>query len=163
MKQTHIDVAVEADLPAMAAMLGALNDLHARQMPDRFRSGASSTALEGFLRDKMDTGARAVVYRSQGVARAYLLWLIEDRVGDVLRHPRRVAILDQIYVDPICRRRGVARRMIRFFETQAQMVGCPEWVASHYAFNIASRNLLKGAGAVDDVQRLAKRLGQQMD
>ncbi len=158
MKQTCIDVAVEDDLPAMAAMLGTLNDLHARQMPERFRSDVPATALEQFLRDKVESGAQAVVYRSQGVARAYLLWLAEDRAGDVLRHPRRVATLDQIYVDPICRRRGVARRMIRFFEAQAQIAGCTEWVASHYAFNDASQSLLTGAGGVADFQRLAKPL-----
>ena len=158
MKQTCIDIAEEADLSAIATMFAALNDLHARQMPSRFRSDVAVADLEGFLRDKLATGAQAVVYRTEGVARGYLLWLVDGRPGDVLRHPRKVATLDQIYVDPICRRRGVARRMIRFFEMQAQLADCSEWVATHYAFNNASQSLLQGAGAASDFYRLAKRL-----
>lgn len=158
MKQTCIDIAEEADLSAIATMFAALNDLHARQMPSRFRSDVTVADLEGFLRDRIATGAQAVVYRTEGVARGYLLWLVDGRAGDVLRHPRKVATLDQIYVDPICRRRGVARRMIRFFEMQAQLAGCSEWVATQYAFNNASQSLLQGAGAASDFYRLAKRL-----
>lgn len=155
MKQTCVDIAEEADLSAIACMLAALNDLH---MPSRFRSDVTVADLEGFLRGKLATGAQAVVYRTEGVARGYLLWLVDDLPGDVLRHPRKVATLDQIYVDPICRRRGVARRMIRFFELHAELAGCSEWVATHYAFNNASQSLLQGAGAASDFHRLAKRL-----
>ena len=158
MTQTCIDVALEADLSAIASMLAALNDLHARQMPGRFRNDVPVAEIESYLRNKLATGAQAIVYRTEGVARACLLWLIDGRPGDVLRHPRKVATLDQIYVDPICRRRGVAQRMIRFFEVQAQLAGCSEWVATHYAFNHASQSLLQGAGAASDFYRLVKPL-----
>ncbi|MBV7394020.1 GNAT family N-acetyltransferase [Mameliella sediminis] len=153
-----IDTASHSDIPALAELLFALNAHHATDLPGRFHKDGALPELESFLSDRLTGGARALIYRTEGVARAYLLWQILERPASALEHPARMALLDHIYVAPIWRHRGLARRLIARFENDIREEGCEGWLTRVHAFNTASAAMMQGAGAQLSVQTFEKRL-----
>ena len=154
-----IDTATDADIPVLADMLYALNAHHACAVPERFHTNGAPADIRAMLAEKMGQGARALLYKTEGVARGYLLWEPLDRPGTGLERPQRHAVLDHIYVVPIWRRRGVAQRLIAQFECDSAAQGCAGWVTRVHAFNTASAGLMRGAGAALAVETYAKTLG----
>ena len=144
------------DLPQLVPLLRALNALHAAQVPGRFHGDASDGALAQHLADLLASGARGLVYRTEGVARGYLLWRRRDLPGDAVACARSVAVLDHIAVAPSWRRRGIARRLALRFEARARAAGCDGWIVTVHGFNGASSALMRGLGARDAVTVLEK-------
>ena len=135
-----IDHLLQSDLPQVASLLRGLNALHVQRVPLRFHAEADDAALAGLLAQELDTGAEALVYRAEGVARGYLLWRMREVPRSAVQRPRRLAVLDHITVAPITAR------------------DCDGWVAHVHSFNGASRGLMQRAGAVRAVEVYEKRL-----
>ncbi|ASP21275.1 acetyltransferase (GNAT) family protein [Antarctobacter heliothermus] len=153
-----IDTATDHDIPTLADMLYALNAHHAADLPGRFHTDGTEAALRTFFAQKLGQGACVLLYRTEGVPRAYLMWQILDHAGTALEHPRRQALLDHIYVQPIWRHRGLARRLIARFEQDSRAQGCTGWITRVHAFNTPSAALMRGAGAHLAVEVYEKRL-----
>jgi GNAT superfamily N-acetyltransferase len=153
-----IDTANDRDIPALADMLRGLNANHAFHLPDRFHDRASPAELQAHLRGQMDLGAQLLVYRLQDVPRGYLMWRWRAAGDPALEHPRRVAVLDHIYVEPNFRRHGMARRLVARFEAEIARSGGSGWVALVHRFNVRSAALMRGAGAAQSVDLFEKRL-----
>ncbi|MBU2959596.1 GNAT family N-acetyltransferase [Citreicella sp. C3M06] len=153
-----IDPLSKHDLPQVAPLLRGLNALHVSRVPHRFHGASDDAALGGFLAQQLDDGAFGLVYRAEGVVRGYLLWRVRDIPASAVEQGRRVALLDHIAVAPSWRRRGIARRLARRFESEARAAGCDGWVVSVHSFNAASWALMRGLGARDAVQILEKLL-----
>ncbi|WP_417209520.1 GNAT family N-acetyltransferase [Antarctobacter sp.] len=153
-----IDTADDSDIPALADMLHALNAHHASDLPDRFHTDGSGAALQSFFTQKLGQGARVLLYRTEGVPRGYLMWQAIDTAATALEHPRRQALLDHIYVQPIWRHRGLAQRLIARFERDIAAEGCSGWITRVHAFNAPSAALMRGAGAHLAVEVYEKRL-----
>jgi len=154
-----IDHLLQSDLPQVASLLRGLNALHVQRVPQRFHAEADDAALAGLLAQELDTGAEALVYRAEGVARGYLLWRMREVPRSAVQRPRRLAVLDHITVAPSWRRRGIARRLVAGFEAEITARDCDGWVAHVHSFNGASRGLMQRAGAVRAVEVYEKRLG----
>ena len=153
-----ITTATRDDIPDLAQMLRGLNALHARHLQERFHDTARDAGLRGFFRDRMRQGAQILIYRTEGVARGYLMWLAEARPNTALELAGSQAVLDHIYVAPGWRRRGIGGRLIRRFEAEARAAGHARWVTRVHNFNRASLALMEGAGADPTVQVLSKAL-----
>lgn len=153
-----ITPATPDDIPDLAQMLRGLNALHARHLPERFHDTARDAGLRGIFRDHMGQGAQVLIYRTEGVARGYLMWMAEERPGTTLEHAQRHAVLDHIYVAPGWRRRGIGGRLIRRFEAEARAAGHARWLTRVHDFNRASLALMDRAGAKPAVQVLTKPL-----
>ncbi|SNT11903.1 GNAT family N-acetyltransferase [Antarctobacter heliothermus] len=148
----------DTDIPALADMLYALNAHHAADLPGRFHTEGDAPALRTFFVEKLGQGARILLYRTEGVPRAYLMWQVLDHAATALEHPRRQALLDHIHVQPIWRHRGLARRLIARFEIDSAAEGCTGWITRVHAFNTPSAALMRGAGAHLAVETYEKRL-----
>ncbi|MEQ5870046.1 GNAT family N-acetyltransferase [Sagittula sp. NFXS13] len=150
-----ITTAETSDLPDLVSLMRALNAYHADHAPDRFHDRACDADLLGLLQSAQADGARFLIYRTEGVARGYLKWLPVPAAAPVMEHPRRQALLDHIYVEPIWRRRGLASRLIARFE--AEIAGHFDgWTVRVHAFNTASRALMQRHGAEATVLAYAK-------
>ncbi|EIE52863.1 N-acetyltransferase [Citreicella sp. 357] len=154
-----IDNLLPDDLPQVAPLLRGLNALHAAQVPHRFHPDAGDAALGAFLERELASGARGLVYRTEGVVRGYLLWRCRTVPCTAVEHARTIAVLDHIAVAPSWRRRGIGRRLAERFETQARAAGCDGWIVAVHSFNTASAALMRGLGARDAVTMLEKPLG----
>lgn len=154
-----IDHFTQTDLRDVAALLRGLNALHAAKLPQRFHETADEAALGAFLSEQLGQGARALVYRTEGVARGYLLWRMREVPASAVERARRLAVLDHIAVAPSWRRRGIGRRLVARFEAEAAEAGCAAWVTAVHVFNAPSAALMRQAGAARAVDVLEKPLG----
>ncbi len=152
-----IDTATDTDIPALADMLHGWNALHAAHLPHRFHTDADRAALAGHLRLALGQGARALLYRLQGVPRGYLLWRWHGAGDAELAHPARLARLEHIYVEPNLRRHGMGRRLVARFEADIVRAGAEGWISPVHGFNAASAALMRGAGADLAVKLFEKR------
>lgn len=140
------------DSHKIVRLLRGLNRHHAAHLPDRFHDMGSDAALEAFLRSEMAQGATVLAYVIETVPRAYLMWRLRPAAPDALAHPRKLAVLDHIYVDPSWRRRGIARRLIARFEHDIAAQGCTGWLSLVHRFNRASAATMENAGATCGVE-----------
>ncbi|MDA7430077.1 GNAT family N-acetyltransferase [Primorskyibacter aestuariivivens] len=153
-----ITAAIPDDIPDLAQMLRGLNALHTRHLPERFHDTGSEVELRSFFRDRMGQGAQILIYRTETVARGYLMWMAEERAETMLERAGAQAVLDHIYVAPGWRRRGIGGRLIRRFEAEARAAGHAMWLTRVPVFNRASLTLMEGAGATPAVHALVKPL-----
>ena len=156
-----IQPATPRDLPALARMLRDLNALHAAHVPARFHDEGPEAALRAFFEEAQGQGARVLVYRTEGLARGYLMWRPQPEGVPALERSRRMAVLDHLYVEPIWRRRGLAGRLLRRFEAEIAAEGFDGWLSRVHGFNAASGALMSGAGAAVAVQVFEKALPAQ--
>lgn len=154
-----IDTFTDSDLPALATMLRGLNTHHMRQVPERFHDAASDADLCTFLQDALAGGSQILLYRTEGVPRGYLMWRLREQSADAVHIARRQGMLEHIHVAAGWRRRGIARRLIRRFETEIRDIGCTGWITQVHAFNTASAALMRRAGAEVVVNTFEKRGG----
>ena len=151
-----ITEATQSDLGGLVPLFRSLNDLHAVHVPDRFHDAASDADLHEVLQDAWNAGSRFLVYRTEGVARGYLKWQMLPEGVAALERPRRTALLDHIWVEPIWRRRGLASRLIDRFERDSAGAGARGWTVRVHAFNAASAALMQRHGARLSVQSFDK-------
>lgn len=151
-----ITEATQSDLSGLVPLFRSLNDLHAVHVPDRFHDAASDADLHDVLQGAWQGGSRFLVYRTEGVARGYLKWQMMPVGIAALERPRRIALLDHIWVEPIWRRRGLASRLIDRFEQDSAGAGAQGWTVRVHAFNAASAALMRRHGAELSVQAFDK-------
>lgn len=151
-----ITQATQSDLPALVPLLRELNGLHAENLPRRFHQSGSNSDLLEVLRTGHVTGTRFLIYKTEGVVRGYLAWVMAPRGKPGLEHPQTLALLDHIYVEPILRRRGVASRLIARFEADISALGAEGWTVRVHSFNRASAALMERHGAQLSVQSFTK-------
>lgn len=150
-----ISTLTEPELHHIVPLLRDLNALHVDHVPERFHDDGSDADILRVLAEAQSDGMRFLVYRTEGVVRGYLGWQPRAVPDDALQHPLRVAVLDQIYVEPIWRRRGLASRLIARFEAEIAE-GFDGWLVQVHAFNKASAALMQKHGAQLAVQSYAK-------
>lgn len=97
-----IDIATETDIPELAAMMRQLNQAHVGGNPARFHDLGRDEKRQAFFATAFPAGGRVLVYRLEGCPRGYLLWNLRMLGVAAFKHPRRLAVLDHIFVDPIC-------------------------------------------------------------
>lgn len=152
-----IDTATEADIPALAAMLRQLNAVHVAGNPLRFHDYGTTGERQAFFAEALASGARVLVYRVEGGPRGYLMWRLRRPGCAALERPRRMALLEHVFVEPICRRRGMGSRLIRRFEADIGAEGCAGWVTAVHGSNASSRALMRQAGARPTLEMLERR------
>ncbi|ETA53866.1 GNAT family N-acetyltransferase [Ponticoccus alexandrii] len=148
----------DRDIPTLVQMLRQLNGLHASHVPARFHDDGADAALRGVFDRALEQGDRVLVYRTEGLARGYLLWRPLPEGQAALERCRRIAVLDQLFVDPVWRRRGLAGRLVARFERDIGAEGFSGWISRVHAFNRASGTLMRKTGAEVGVQVFEKTL-----
>lgn len=151
-----ITPATDTDIPALAGMLRDLNAWHVPLAPHRLHGQGDHAALCAFFNTALADGARVLIYRTEGVARGYLMWTVQDRSGSAVTKALRRAVLDHIYVEPSWRHCGLAQRLIARFEQDSRAEGCAGWITHVFAQNEASLSLMRGQGAQTAMEVLEK-------
>ncbi len=133
----RIDLAVEADIPAMSALLGTLFTQEADFTPDP-RAQARGLRL---ILDNPDAGLLLVARRGEDVvAMATILFTISTAQGS------RVALLDDLVVRADQRGHGVGRRLLDAVISQARAKGCSRLTLLTDGANMAAQHLYRSAG-----------------
>ncbi len=152
-----IVTACRSDLRDLTPLLRALNALHVNHVPKVYHDEGSDAGLEAVLARVLEEDGQILVYRTQSTARGYLAWKPARPAVSAVERPRKLAVLDHIYVEPIWRRRGTGGRLIASFEAEIRAQGYTGWQASVHLFNNASCALMGAAGADEAVRTFVKR------
>jgi GNAT superfamily N-acetyltransferase len=143
------------DLTALARMLHELGELTGAP-PAALAEGGGPAALRAVFTEALARDASVLVYRTEGLARGYLMWRpLPGAAGS----PRRMALLEQLFVDPVWRRRGLARRLLARCEADLRAAGFTGWTAPVPEASTASRAWMRAAGAERSGPVCEKALG----
>lgn len=136
--------------PEEAALLVPLNavvqDLHARELPQLFRTDVDAAALAEQYRDALSGRAFALGWEEAGRLLGYGLFEVIERPETPLTHPFRRGYISEIAVHPEARRRGIALALIEAAKLRFAAAGCDQITAQYHAFNTASARLMQKAG-----------------
>jgi len=151
-----IVIARDSDLEPLTPMLRALNDLHAAQVPGWYHSDGLDAEITSVLAEALAEGAQILMYLTERTPRGYLLWKPNRPSLPALQTPRRLAVLEHIYVEPIWRRRGLGHRLVQRFEAEIAREGYDGWRTSVHNFNAGSQALMQSMGAEAAVTTFVK-------
>lgn len=136
----QIRPATAADGPAIVALIRALAEFEKLPPPD-------AAAEERLLRDAFATTPPRIEF-----------WVAEDDTGGVVAYAgcfetystfraRPSLYLEDLFVHPSARRRGVARRMLACLREEAERRGCGRFEWTVLEWNEDAKALYRGIGA----------------
>jgi len=149
------------DLPMIESFIAALHDAE-RQLIPILSPGAELAAAEvrRMLDEISDDKGLALVAKSEGLAIGFGCVLFDDyRDPSYCEAHRRRAYLSYLYVAAPCRRRGIARALLAYMETEAIRRGCSRFVTRFKTVNTAARCCYEAAGFQPDQSIVSKPIG----
>jgi len=152
---------VESDRPALVRLVAALQD-DGRRYDPALATGERVTTLGSvdamFTYAAQDQGLCLVAECNGAVVGYAGCSLVVDE--DMWTDPAwsRSVHLQEMFVDPACRRRGIARRLIAEIEAHARSLGAPRLLVTANASNPESCGAYRAAGFGDHKILFEKKL-----
>ena len=141
-----IRTAVHGDEQHLTVLNWFVQGLHVAKRPDSFKPSTQEEVVEWFSRLLRNTSARMWIAEEAGAAVGYILTMVQERPESPFCRPRRWCEIDQIAVDPGCRRKGVATALIQKALTEAAAEGFAEVEICTWTFNVKAQSLFKKFG-----------------
>ena len=145
----EISPATPADIPALAALLGALFDQEEEFAADR---AAQVRGLEAILADPQVGLILVARHEGRVVGLANLLFTVSTALG------ARVALLDDFVVDPVLRGQGTGTALLEAALAEAKARGCRRISLNTDAANSGARRLYRRFGFTESTMVTMKRL-----
>jgi len=120
---------------------------HARQLPELLDEERMRTSkIEEYYQKCFDEPDKCFVYvaKSEGKFAGFVRADIQE-IASFFRYPT-ILYLDDVYVPPEFRRKGVARQLIQKVEDLAREKGIKRLQGRVYAFNNATQKLMESMG-----------------
>ncbi len=152
---------VPEDYGAFAAFYRDLHQIHAEAMPDIFRPEAGLPPENVFCRDleKEDRCMFLAEVDGEPAGMCVLLWkdLPDDPLYPLL--PRKSGHIDDLYVSPKFRRRGIATLLYREAERLGKERGVSHLTLMVWSFNEEAIGLYQKLGFCPTMINMEKKLG----
>ncbi len=154
---TVVRKASAADAEAIAKLNRFVHDAHLSAQPDVFHATdlAELTAWFRDLLEKLDS--HAWLAEIDGQPQGYVTAMLVDRPRNALCTARRWFEVDNIAVNPACRRRGVGRALINAVFAEAASVGVTEFQLTSWTFNTDAHAFFARCGFSPRRIRFARR------
>lgn len=159
--------ATAADAPALVALNQSVQELHARALPDRFRSNVPAETMERAFAEMILAPsafwlvADAADDGENGQPIAFLSAEFRERVETWCAVAQRVCYLSGIAVAPQFRRRGIARALLTELQREATARGASCIDLDVWAFNAAARQAFERLGFCGVMERMTLRAEAQ--
>ncbi len=145
--------AVLADIPDIVELELPVFRAHRDRHPDDFQQPMSGPMIADFYRQVMFRNDWGIaVFVSGGVTTGYVAWT------DYEQFEGRHALIHSIAVDKADRRRGVARALLAFAESQAAAQGLTSIRANVWAHNQASSEFFASNGFFPIAQLMGRSI-----
>ena len=141
-----------ADVEALAALVGELQDEHVAARPEMFRPIPSDEVII-WLRELFQKSVKVWVAQVQKAVRGYLVLVVRGQPAGPFNFGRTWIELDQIAVHRACRRQGVARALVATARVYADAVGIRDVELTSWSFNQEAHRAFGKLGFVPKVVR----------
>jgi GNAT superfamily N-acetyltransferase len=145
--------AVVGDEGLLAELSAFVQDLHLERRPSDFKPTSVSELTAWYKSLLQTSAARAWIAVEDGLPIGYVLALVNRRPANPFCPEKQWWEIDQIAVDPRCRRRGVGRALISAAVAEAKVLGIQKIEAQSWAFNHEMHELLRRIGFVPKMLR----------
>jgi ribosomal protein S18 acetylase RimI-like enzyme len=154
----RIDTATLADAGTLAELNEHVHRLHLEHAPAFFRDPTRQEAADAFraLLGREDTRAFIAYIGDRAVG--YVLLVVYERAAGAFSPARRTLYIDQIAVDPGCRRSGVGRQLVDAALGWARASGIGDVEADTWAFNTKAQAFFAAQGFRPKTGRLWLKL-----
>lgn len=152
-----IRTAVIGDEEVLAKLNRFVQDLHLVRRPDHFKP-IQIPELVGWYRALLEKStARMWIAEEEGLPVGYVLAIVHHLPESPFCQARHWCEIDQIAVDPKCRRQGIGRALILEAVDEAKTQGIRDIEATSWAFNEETHELLRQLGFVPKTVRFELR------
>lgn len=147
-----------ADARTLAILNHHVHDLHVAAEPDRYSATDDASVEQRFEAFLSDPSTGVVIAEVGGDPVGYVVVVGVAHPAHAFAPERRFALVDQIAVSPVARRRGVGRRLMDAAFDYASRMGFEELQLDVRAHNGGARAFYEALGFTVAQTRLAKRL-----
>ena len=155
----NIRQAINADIPAVAALLYQVQDIHAKGRPDLFNSGARKYT-DGELEEIFaDAENRPVfVAELEGQVRGYAFCIFEETKGSHSLKAVKSLYIDDLCVDESCRNAHIGSALYDHVVDFAKGKGCDRITLNVWELNSDARRFYERRGLAPLKTTMEKKL-----
>jgi GNAT superfamily N-acetyltransferase len=155
-----IRAAAAGDEQLLAALNAVVHELHRSRRPDRFKSTSTEEVAAWFGSLLKRPTTSMWIAEQDGVPVGYLLALVHERAANPFSAARRWCEIDQIAVDEVWRRQGIARALVERALLELRSRGIRAVEVSTWAFNEAAQRAFQHLGFNPEVIRFGLTLAE---
>ncbi len=145
---TTIRKAVFGDEERLARLNGFVQDRHLVVRPDHFKPTSLPDLIEWYHTLLERQGARVWIAELDGAPVGYVVAIVHQRTANPFSQPRRWSEIDQIAVDPSCRRQGIGRALLGTVIAGVRSEGIDDVEVTSWSFNQEAHRVFERLGFV---------------
>lgn len=155
----EIRLAEKEDFDSLINLFRTIDDLHRQNHPERFRLPAwYEDNKKAFLEEVMkDNEQVLMVADKKGHLQGFVHGRISRSPDTPIFVPRKFAVLENIFVDPKSRKKGVGRQLIESFQEWAREEEAEEIELNVFEFNESARAFFGKMGFDNISRRMTKK------
>jgi diamine N-acetyltransferase len=151
--EVTIRAAAPGDEQRLAVLNGFVQGVHVANRPDNFKPSIQGEVAEWFRVLLQDTSARIWIAEEAGACVGYVVAIVRELSENPFCRSRRWCEIDQIAVDPVFRRKGVASALIQEAVMSAAAQGLVDVELTTWSFNEEAQSVFRKLGFVPKIVR----------
>lgn len=159
MSAITITAARQSDLEALDDLMYQLHDEHHRQSPALFKTASEIAQEKSIERYLHNPDCWVYVARLEESGEAPIIGFITGHFCELISsvsQPVLMGSVDELYVQPDYRQRGVARQLCQRIERSFQECGVTQTFVEVWHFNVAAQTLYQSLGFNHHIHWLRK-------
>jgi diamine N-acetyltransferase len=151
--------ATARDYTPLCRLIRGLDEMHSAKRPDMFRRSTRAPRSRDYVAKLINGSRSAIFVAEQGKALiGFVIVIAHDVTGLAVLVPRRVAVIDNLYVDAAHRTRGCGRALMAQARNWAQANDARDIEVSVHEFNREALRFYEALGYRSSVRRLRARV-----
>ena len=147
--------ATARDYAPLCRLIRRLDEMHSAARPDMFRRSARAPRNRDYIAKLIKGPHSAIFVAAHDEALiGFVTVIAHDVKGLPVLVPRRVAVVDNLFVDAARRKRGCGRALMTMVREWARSAGARDIEVSVHEFNLAAQRFYQVLGYRSSVRRL---------
>lgn len=154
--------AKETDLFCLNSMMYQLHDEHHQQCPDLFKTASEIEEEKSISRYLDDPDCMVYVAELEGAVIGFVTGHFCELISTVSK-PVMMATIDELYVEQLHRREGVAEKLMVRIEQELKDYGVKEIFVEVWGFNKTALDFYHQQGMKEHIHYLRKALNKESE
>jgi ribosomal protein S18 acetylase RimI-like enzyme len=151
--------ATPGDYARLCGLIRGLDEMHSAARPDMFRRSAKAPRSRDYIAKLIAGPSSALLVAEHGKALiGFVTVIVHDIRGLPIHVPRRVAVVDNLFVDAAHRKRGCGRALMAAACKWAHGAGARDIEVSVHEFNREALRFYETLGYRTSLRRLQARV-----